>query len=161
MTFDDAFTLLLGHEGSYSDHPSDKGGKTMWGVTERVARSHGFTGDMRTLTRDDAKRIYRADYWEPVRADELPHQVRFDVFDGAVNSGVKQSIKWLQQASDLTGLEVDGVFGRQTLSAVNSRTPDRLSKHYNGYRLRYMKNLGNWSTFSRGWAERIASNLLM
>lgn len=157
MTFDDAFTALLGHEGGYSDHPSDPGGRTMWGVTERVARSHGFTGDMRTLTRDEAKRIYRADYWEPVRADELPPEVRFDVFDGAVNSGVKQSIKWLQQA---VGTAADGILGPKTLAAAQAQNPHRVTKRYNGHRLRFMKDLKNWPSFSRGWAERVAANLL-
>lgn len=158
MNFDEAFDRLIGHEGGYSDHPSDPGGRTMFGVTERVARSHGFTGDMRTLTRDEAKRIYRADYWEPIRAEELPQQVRFDVFDGAVNSGVKQSIKWLQAA---VGAQADGVIGPKTLAAVSAMTPDRVSKRYNGHRLRFMKDLKNWPSFSRGWAERIAANLLL
>ena len=62
MNFDEAFDRLIGHEGGYSDHPSDPGGKTQFGITEAVARAHGFTGDMRTLTRDEAKRIYRVDY---------------------------------------------------------------------------------------------------
>lgn len=158
MTFDEAFTLLLGYEGGFSDHKADPGGKTQFGITEAVARAHGFTGDMRTLTRDEAKRIYRADYWEPVRADELPQQVRFDVFDGAVNSGVKQSVKWLQMAA---GATADGVIGPKTLAAINAQTPDRVAKRYNGYRLRFMKNLSNWPSFSRGWADRIASNLLL
>lgn len=158
MTFDDAFTRLLGHEGGYSDHKADPGGKTMWGITEAVARAYGFTGDMRTLTRDEAKRIYRADYWEPVRADELPQQVRFDVFDGAVNSDVKQSVKWLQRAA---GVADDGIIGPKTLAAVRAMAPDRVAKRYNGHRLRFMKDLKNWPSFSRGWADRIASNLLL
>lgn len=158
MNFDEAFDRLIGHEGGYSDHPSDPGGRTMWGITERVARAHGFTADIRTLTRDEAKRIYRVDYWDACRAEEVPQQVRFDLFDGAVNSGVKQSVKWLQQAA---GAIADGVIGPKTLAAINAQTPDRVAKRYNGYRLRYMKNLSNWPSFSRGWADRIASNLLL
>lgn len=158
MNFDEAFTQLLGYEGGYSDHPSDPGGRTMWGVTERVARVHGFTGDMRTLTRDEAKRIYRLDYWDPIRADELPQQVRYDVFDGAVNSGIRQSILWLQRAA---GATADGTIGPKTLAAVHAMTPDRVAKRYNGHRLRFMKDLKNWPPFSRGWADRIASNLLL
>ena len=158
MTFDDAFTRLLGSEGGYSDHKADPGGKTQFGITERVARAHGFTGDMRALTRDEAKRIYRTDYWEPVRADELPPPVRYDVFDGAVNSGVKQSVKWLQRAAGVTD---DGVIGPKTLAAIHAMPPDRVAKSYNGQRLRFMKDLKNWPSFSRGWAERIASNLLL
>ncbi|MEG1038919.1 MAG: glycosyl hydrolase 108 family protein [Pseudomonas sp.] len=158
MTFDEAFTLLLGHEGGYSDHKADPGGKTQYGITEAVARAYGFTGDMRTLTRDEAKRIYRADYWELVRADELPPQVRYDVFDGAVNSGVKQSVKWLQRAAGVTD---DGIIGPKTLAAVHAMTHERVTKRYNGHRLRFMKDLKNWPSFSRGWADRIASNLLL
>lgn len=158
MNFDAAFDTLLGHEGGYSDHPSDPGGRTMWGVTERVARAHGFTGDIRTLTRDEAKRIYRVDYWGPVRAEELPQEVRYDVFDGAVNSGVKQSVKWLQRAA---GVADDGIIGPKTLAAVHAMTPDRVAKRYNGHRLRFMKDSKNWKVFSGGWAERIASNLLL
>ena len=157
MTFDEAFIQLLGLEGGYSDHKADPGGKTQYGITEAIARAHGFTGDMHTLTRDEAKRIYRADYWEPVRADELPQQVRYDVFDGAVNSGVKQSIKWLQRA---VGVTDDGLIGPKTLAAVHAMVPDRVAKRYNGHRLRFMKDLKNWPSFSRGWADRIASNLL-
>lgn len=158
MDFDKAFSLLLGSEGGYSDHKADPGGKTQFGITERVARAHGFTGDMRTLTRDEAKRIYRADYWEPVCADDLPPQVRYDVFDGAVNSGVKQSVKWLQRAAGVTD---DGIIGPKTLAAVHATAPDRVAKRYNGHRLRFMKDLKNWPSFSRGWAERIAANLLL
>lgn len=156
MTFDEAFDRLLGHEGGYSDHPADKGGKTMWGVTEAVARSHGFTGEMRTLTREEAKRIYRADYWEPVRADQLPKHIRFDVFDGAVNSGVKQSIKWLQQA---VGSSSDGAIGPKTLAAVAAENPERIAKRYNGFRLAFLADRTNWASFSKGWARRIAANL--
>ena len=158
MTFDEAFSKLLGLEGGYSDHKADPGGKTQYGITEAVARAHGFTADMRTLTRDEAKRIYRADYWEPIRADDLPQQVRFDVFDGAVNSGVKQSVKWLQRAAGVTD---DGIVGPKTLAAVHALAPDRVAKRYNGHRLRFMKDLKNWPSFSRGWADRIASNLLL
>ena len=57
MNFDEAFTQLLGHEGGFSDHKADPGGKTQFGITEAVASAHGFTGDTRTLTRDEAKII--------------------------------------------------------------------------------------------------------
>lgn len=155
MTFDEAFDRLLGHEGGYSNHPSDPGQETMWGVTARVARANGYTGDMRALPREKAKAIYRKDYWATVRADELPEALRFDVFDAAVNSGPKQAAKWLQAA---VGASVDGVIGPQTLAAA--RDADGMAPaRFNGARLRFMTDLPTWASFGRGWARRIASNL--
>lgn len=154
MTFDQAFDKLIGHEGGYSFHPDDPGGETMWGVTANVARANGYAGPMKQLPRDTAKEIYRDRYWSPVRAEELPDAIRLDVFDGAVNSGVSQSIKWLQQAA---GVAVDGAIGPLTIQA--SKTPGIQSK-YNGARLLFMTNLSTWPTFGKGWARRIADNLM-
>lgn len=157
MKFDDAFDRLIGHEGGYSDHPSDPGGRTMWGVTERVARSWGYMGDMRDLPRDTAKELYKALYWNKVRADEVPESVRFDLFDTAVNSGVSQSIKLLQRAAGATD---DGVLGAKTLAAARAMDPQLLDKRFSGYRLRFMTTLKNWPPFAKGWAARIATNLI-
>ena len=156
MTFDEAFTKLLGHEGDFSDHPSDPGGATMCGVTEKVARQHGYMGDMRNFPVFEAKLIYRASYWDACRCDELPDAVRFDVFDGAVNSGVGQSIKWLQRA---VGAQDDGVIGMKTLLACTLLNGATVHARYNGHRLEFMTNLKTWQAFSSGWAKRIASNL--
>lgn len=155
MNFDEAFDRLIGHEGGYSNHPSDPGQETMWGVTARVARSSGYLGDMRHLPRDKAKEIYRAKYWAPVRADELPSALRFDVFDGAVNSGPEQAIEWLQEA---VGAKADGKIGPMTLAAAAGADPSA-SARFNGARLQFMTNLPTWGMFGRGWARRIASNL--
>lgn len=157
MNFDAAFIRLLGHEGSYSDHKADTGGPTRHGVTQQVARNNGYQGDMRDFPVEQAKEIYRRQYWDAVRADELPDDVRFDVFDGAVNSGASQSIKWLQRA---VGVTDDGALGRVTMGAVRVMPGYIVSARYNGHRLAFMTNLKNWDAFSRGWARRIASNLL-
>ena len=155
MTFDEAFDRLLGHEGGYANHPSDPGGETMWGVTARVARANGFRGDMRDLPRDKAKQIYHDLYWAPVRADELPEGIRFDVFDAAVNSGPSQAAEWLQR---VVGATPDGVIGPQTLRAVAAAGP-QIAAQFNGVRLQFMTDLPTWGAFGRGWARRIASNL--
>lgn len=156
MNFDTAFDRLLGHEGGYVNDPRDTGGATNWGVTQKVARSNGYQGDMLDFTQAQSKIIYRKSYWDAVRADELPESVRFDVFDGAVNSGVAQSILWLQRA---VGTEADGVLGPQTLAAV-AKEPNAAAAKYNGYRLMFMTGLKVWPMFSVGWARRIASNLI-
>ena len=156
MTFDEAFDRLLGHEGSYSFHPSDPGGETMWGITAKVAHASGYHGDMRLLPRETAKAIYRAAYWIPIQADELPDEIRFDVFDGAVNSGVPQSIRWLQRA---VGSKPDGIIGPNTMAAIHRKNGLQIALGYNAERLQFMTDMSGWQYFSRGWARRIAANL--
>jgi len=155
MNFDQAFERLLGHEGAYVNNPKDPGGETMWGVTVDVARQHGYTGPMRDLPIDTAKAIYRKSYWAPVRADELPEGIRFDVFDAAVNHGPSQAAKWLQRA---VGTTPDGVIGAVTVGAARSAGP-QLGAHFNAQRLRFYTDLATWPTFGRGWARRVAANL--
>jgi len=153
MNFDTAFALLLGHEGDFSDHPADPGGKTRFGVTEAVAREVGYKGDMRELPLDLAKRIYLERYWKPMRADDLPPGIRYATFDAAVNSGPAQATQWLQRA---LGVEADGLIGPKTLTAVYAQDVNALRLRILAQRLRFMTGLTNWPTFSRGWARRIA-----
>lgn len=156
MNFDQAFDRLMGHEGGYANHPSDPGGETMWGITQRVARANGYAGSMRDLPRTEAKRIARASYWNTVSADALPPELRFDVFDGAYHSGQKQSIRWLQRA---VGVTDDGIIGPKTLMAVAAYNPWQTLCRYNGHRLYMLTELGTWQDFGRGFARRIADNL--
>lgn len=153
MDFDTAFNTLLKHEGGFSDHPADPGGKTRFGITEAVAREVGYRGDMRELPIDLAKRIYKARYWDAVRADELPEVIRYATFDAAVNSGPRQAIRWLQRAA---GAKDDGIIGPKTFAAVRAADPERLLRLVLAQRLRFMTNLPTWPTFGRGWARRIA-----
>lgn len=157
MNFDQSFEKLIGHEGRYSNNPADPGGETMFGVTKAVARSHGYTGNMIDLPLNAAKLIYKSSYWDKARCDELPDAVRFDTFDAAVNSGVGQAVKFLQRAA---GVQDDGVIGPKTLSAVRAMDPQLLDKRLSGYRLRFMTELKNWPPFAKGWAARIATNLI-
>lgn len=156
MTFDDAFHKLLGHEGGYVDHPKDPGGATRWGVTERVARATGYSGHMRDFPVELAKAIYRRDYWDAVKADQLPAPVRYAVFDAAVNSGTTQSAKWLQRA---VGAADDGAIGPKTLALVGASDPYQLKATLLGDRLAFMTNLPTWPAFGKGWARRIADIL--
>jgi lysozyme family protein len=156
VNFDAAFERLLGHEGGYVNHPSDPGGETMYGVTARVARAHGYAGPMRDLPLSEAQRIARAAYWDAVKADELPAGVRFDVFDTAYNSGVTQAAKLLQRA---LGVKDDGQLGPVTLAAARAMDPERLVARFNGWRLDFLNDLPTWPSFGRGWTQRVAENL--
>ena len=111
---------------------------------------------MRELPLDLAKRIYRVEYWDAVRADELPAGIRLVMFDAAVNSGVGQAIRWLQRA---VGAADEGVLGPRTLAAVGALSADSVRMRLLAQRLRFMTNLPNWSSFSRGWARRICDML--
>ena len=156
MNFDTAFDLLITHEGGFSNHPDDPGGATMYGVTEKVARAHDYTGEMRDFTLTQAKAIYKKDYWDACQCEVMPDPVRYPLFDAAVNSGPSQSIKWLQSAA---GVKADGKIGPITRSAVINLNPYALAQAMIGRRLRFMTELKNWPSFSKGWARRIASIL--
>ena len=158
MDFQTAFDLLITHEGGYNNHPDDPGGATMYGITEKVARANGYTGPMRDLTLDFSKSIYRKSYWDACRCDQMPDTLRYPLFDAAVNSGPGQAIKWLQSA---VGVKADGAIGPVTQQAVNMAAPQPTRQKMIGNRLRFMTELANWPSFSKGWARRIASILEM
>jgi lysozyme family protein len=153
--FDDAFEALLGNEGGYVDNPNDPGGATMWGVTERVARAHGYAGDMRELPQDFARQIAKTEYWDPYQCDQFDPRIGFQVFDAAYNGG--EPARWLQQAA---GVTADGVIGAQTIGAVRNSDPLKIIMRFDASRLEYMASLSNWPPFGRGWARRIAENLI-
>lgn len=158
MDFNIAFDLLITHEGGFSNHPDDPGGATMYGVTEKVARAEGFTGSMRNFSLNDAKTIYRKNYWDACRCDQMPDTLRYPLFDAAVNSGANQAIKWLQSA---VGVKADGVIGPVTQQSVNVAPAQATRQKMIGNRLRFMTELKNWPSFSKGWSRRIAAILEM
>lgn len=160
MNFDKAFDMLMLHEGGYVNHPDDPGGETNYGITKATARRNGYDGPMKSLPLDVARRIAKAEYWDAVRADALPDQIRFDVFDTCYHSGPVRAIRLLQQALGFIGTDVDGIFGRNTLASVQAADPKELDKKFNGYRLRFLASLGTWPSFGRGWVRRIATNLI-
>jgi lysozyme family protein len=152
MKFDEAFDLLIDHEGGYVNHPSDPGGETKYGISKRAYPNEDIAG----LTLERAKLIYKRDYWDKVEADNLPAEIRFDVFDVAVNSGVRTAVRMLQRAAFA---EADGVIGPRTRLAIKSMNPLVMFARINGARLAFMADLPTWNTFGRGWAKRIAANL--
>lgn len=153
MNFDQAFQRLIGHEGGYVNHPKDPGGETKYGITKR-----SYPGEnIAAMTLDRAQTIYRRDYWGPAGCDLVPDAAKFDLFDMAVNSGVNTAIKVLQRA---VGVADDGVIGPVTMQAISSMPAPRLVARFNGHRLALMTDLHTWATFGKGWARRIANNLM-
>ena len=153
MNFDQAFETLIGHEGGYVNHPRDPGGETKFGISKRQ-----YPGEnIKEMTLVRAKDIYQRDYWWKAGCDLVPDCVKFDLFDTAVNAGPGTAIRMLQRA---VGVVDDGVIGPKTMQALGNVDPERLDKRFNGHRLQFMSSLSTWQTFGRGWANRIAKNLM-
>ena len=152
MTFDDAFTRLIGNEGGYVNDPRDAGGETKFGISKRAYPDVNIA----SLTLDDAKAIYKRDYWDRAKADQYDGQIGFHLFDAAVNSGVDRAIRLLQAAA---GTMPDGKVGPGTMAAIAALPAPVLVARMNAERLEFMASLGSWDHFGRGWAHRIAANL--
>lgn len=155
MDFDTALAHLLESEGGYVNHPSDPGGATNMGITQRTARAHGYRGSMRQLPMDVAARIYRESYWDQCRCDELPPELRLPVFDAAVNSGCTRSIRWLQEAVNqpATGTVKDALI--VALAALSPAEIAVIRARLLASRLAFLRGLSTWRVFGRGWANRL------
>lgn len=152
MTFDDAFERVIGHEGGLVDDPADPGGLTKYGISQRA-----YPGvDIKALTLDDAKRLYKRDYWDRALADQYAGAIGFQLFDAAVNSGVTAACKLLQRA---VGAQDDGVIGARTIAAIRAMPVSAVVLRFNAERLEYMANAKGWPDFGKGWARREATNL--
>lgn len=143
---------VLGHEAGYANDPADPGGETKWGISKRSYPKL----DIAALTREQAIDIYRRDFWVPLRADKLQGGVAYQLLDSAVNSGIAQSIRFLQRA---IGVADDGVFGPASRSALEKTSETDCIMLFIAERLDYMTRLKNWPNHGRGWARRIAGNL--
>jgi len=158
--FGRSLDLVLTYEGGYVDHPRDPGGATNRGVT--LATLSAWRGkpcskdEVKALTKVEAGDIYRAKYWNNVRADELPSGVDLVVFDYAVNSGPAAAAKTLQQ---VVGVTADGIIGAFTIRAVQRYVAMYgaviLVGTYCDRRLSFLKALAHWKTFGRGWSSRV------
>lgn len=154
-----ALRAVLRWEGGWSNHPSDPGGATMRGVTQRVydawraAQGRGHQS-VRAISDAELLAIYR-NYADKIAFDSLPAGIDLAVFDAAVNSGPERAGAWLQRA--LGGLVVDGIIGPATQLAANS-APDKAAviRRMQAIRLAFVRRLKTWSVFGEGWSNRIA-----
>jgi lysozyme family protein len=164
-SFPDAFAKLIDVEKGLSLDPNDRGNWTSGriGVGELRGTKYGVSAmsyptlDIANLTLADAQAIFRRDFWNRVQADLFVPTVAFQLFDAAVNSGVDAAIRWLQKAVDTAP---DGVIGKYTLAAVAALPPAVINARLNAYRLLDMTGMGGWQVNSRGWARRVANNIL-
>lgn len=157
-TYDEALRRLLAHEGGYTNHPSDPGGPTNFGITihdyRKYVKPSGTAADVRAMRLDDAKAIYRAKYWDALRCDALPAGVDYSVFDYGVNSGIGRSGKVLRRIVGLP--DTTHVVTDEVLRAVARRDPKAIVKAINDERLAFLKRLKTWPVFGKGWGTRVA-----
>lgn len=153
MNFNEAIDRVLSSEGGYVNDPNDPGLETQWGISKRSYPNV----DVKNLTRDEAKQIYKRDFWDPVANAGIHGDVVFQVLDFAVNSGGSVAVQYLQRA---VGVADDGHLGPVSVAAINDTPMPVLLLTYLALRLEFMTKLKNWPHAGKGWARRIADNML-
>ena len=162
--FDIAFDIVFGIEGGFGANPADAGNWTggAVGAGELRGTKYGISAasyptlDIASITLDQAKAIYRRDYWDKVSGDQLPPTLALLVFDSAVNSGPDRAIMWLQAA---VGETQDGVIGPKTMAAVEAKRGhgELVQAELEARRIVFLAGLPTWRTFGLGWARRVTS----
>jgi lysozyme family protein len=154
--FDQCLAHILNSEGGYVNNPKDPGGETNLGVTRKVWQDwvkRELTDDeMRHLTPEMVGPLYKAKYWDAISGDLLPAGVDLCVFDCAVNAGVSRAVRFLQHS---VGSVEDGILGPKTLELVKSKEPKGLIKDLCAQREMHYKSLSTFSTFGKGWMNRL------
>lgn len=157
--FDAALAAVLKHEGGWADHPADPGGATMKGITKRTLEAHlgrEVTKDeLREISDETLREIYRSRYWDAVRGDELPAGADYVIFDCAVNSGPRRAIIFAQKVA---GTTQDGVLGPKTLAAIRvacAKDVDGFIAEYSEERAAFLRRLPTFHVFGRGWMRRV------
>lgn len=159
--FDLCFDRVVGHEGGLSLDRNDRGNWTSGkiGVGSLNGTKYGISAmayphvDIRNLTLEDAKDIYRRDYWNKCRCDDLPKAIDYLVFDAAVNHGNSRSAKFLQTA---VGASADGVIGEKTVAKVSAQDSlENTASQFCVTRGLYYTEIGTFQRYKLGWFRRL------
>ena len=158
---------ILAYEGGFVNHPKDPGGATNQGVTQRTydayrRRIGHATQSVRLIDNVERDTIYRVQYWDAIRGDDLPIGVDAAVYDFAVNSGPSRAAKFLQR---IVGVKQDGVIGLQTLDAVARMDSTQVIGQLCVDRMAFLRVARNpktgallWPDFGTGWTRRVMGN---
>lgn len=166
--FDRAFKELIGHEGGYvsaatAAQRGDPGGETKYGITKRSYP----TVNISALTLDGAKAIYRRDFWDRCRCDDMPYALAYATFDVAVNSGIRAAGLDLQRSLVRVGqrVTVDGIIGPASGAAIKAackskagaKSLTRWMLAHRGVRFGNIArtNGKNWDSHALGWMARL------
>ena len=149
--FNKAIATILKHEGGYVNDPDDPGGETNMGITKRDFPHL----DIINLTVEQAKEIYKENYWDTINGDDITNQtVATQIFDFGVNAGVKRSSLKVQEILDVG---VDGIIGYQTITVLNSYNPEVFVYKFKLKRIEYYTQLARRMSlrkFLYAWIKR-------
>lgn len=151
--FDKAIEKVLINEGGYVNDPADSGGETKFGISKRAYPSV----DIKNLTADEAKAIYKKDYWDKIKGDDIADDVvAYEIFDTAVNMGVRTSTKLVQI---VVGAVPDGILGAKTLAAINETDVELLVVKFKLSKIARYTHLAKTNPKNRkfffGWINRV------
>lgn len=143
---------VLQKEGGYVNDPNDKGGETNFGISKRSFPNI----DIKNLTADKAREIYKKNYWDKIKGDEIESQIiAGEVFDMAVNAGIRTSSKMAQA---IIGTLADGIIGSKTLEVLNGVDDEKFVLAFKLARVARYTNIANNNPtqrkFLRGWINR-------
>jgi len=149
------------YEGGYGWNANDPGGPTKYGITcydlaeylgEKMTSMSAWAPRVRAMTLTTADEIYKKKYASACRFDDLNSGCDCVVFDFGVNSGPSRAVKYSQM---IVGTAADGILGPITLGAINSMDPASFINKLCDARLAFLRRLGTWGTFGRGWSARV------
>lgn len=165
LKFDKCFNRVIANEGGYQKDPTDRGNWTS-GVVGRgqlKGTRYGISAmtypdvDILNLTLEEAKKIYFEDWWIKFKMDRFSGSLSYQIFDSAINHGFYNATRMLQRALNV---KPDGIIGPITLKASQDAEENDLLMLYLSERLVFMTHLKTWKINSKGWARRIAHNLI-
>ena len=153
--FDEAIDKTLAHEGGdkFTSDPTDRGGDTKYGISKRAYPEL----DIKSLTQSKAKQIYKRDYWDKVKADQINSQlIAENIFDTAVNMGVRTASRMAQEVLDIE--PTDGIIGPQSLKHINAVPVDMFISKYTLHKVAHYveicKKNKSQKKYLLGWMNR-------
>ena len=164
VTFDVAFDRVVGHEGGFQNDPDDRGNWTTGIIGQGENRGTKFgisamsypTLDIKNLTVEGAKLIYKRDFWDRAKADQYDSAIAYQMFDYAINHGNGNAVRMLQRA---VGVADDGQIGPASLGAVNKMSISDVIMRLSAQRLKFIAKLTTFTKYGAGWVNRTARNL--
>jgi len=158
--YDDAFEFVIGAEGGFTDDPKDRGNWDTGTIGEGRLKGtkYGISAmsyphlDIKSLSIDDAKAIYRNDYWQPVGCNYISYPKGLVIFDCAVNQGCKRAARFAQSAC---GAVVDGVIGRHSILALQVSPDAGFIDRFLALREDHYRHLSTFPRYGNGWLNRL------